>query len=215
MCKTFPSSFFYSTFVPMKNTREKYLIVIAQQFMKYGIKSVTMDDISKNLSISKKTLYKYFKDKNDIVETIMRLDIEMEKRLMEQTCSVSGNAIEETYAFSNIIIDKLKSLNSSVMYDLEKYHPKTWSIFVNHKRVYVYQCIKNNIEEGLEEGLYRNNLNPEIVAKLYSEKIDLLFDKDLFPSEKFTLEDIYSEMIKYHLKGIVSKEGLKYLKEKE
>jgi AcrR family transcriptional regulator len=183
--------------------------------MKYGIKSVTMDDISKNLSISKKTLYKHFKDKNDIVETIMKLDIEMEKNLMEQTCSVSGNAIEETYAFSAIVTEKLKDLNTSVIYDLEKYHPKTWKLFVNHKRGYVYECIKDNLERGLEEGLYRKNLNPDIVAKLYSEKIDVLFDKELFPNEKFGFTEIYSEMMKYHLKGIVSKEGLKYLKEKE
>ena len=96
----------------MKNTREKYLIAITQQFMKYGIKSVTMDDISKNLFISKKTLYKHFKDKDDIVETIMKLDIEIEKSLMQETCTVSGNAIEETYAFSAIIIEKLKDLNT-------------------------------------------------------------------------------------------------------
>tara|TARA_B110000977_G_scaffold201675_1_gene297671 strand:+ start:1150 stop:1755 length:606 start_codon:yes stop_codon:yes gene_type:complete len=201
--------------VPMKNTRERYLIAITQQFMKYGIKSVTMDDISKNLCISKKTLYKHFKDKDDIVETIMKLDIEIEKSLMQETCTVSGNAIEETYAFSAIIIEKLKDLNTSIMYDLEKYHPKTWKLFVNHKRGYVYECIKDNIERGLKEGLYRKNLNPEIVAKLYSEKIDVLLDKDLFPNEKFTFAEVYSEMMRYHLKGIISKEGLKYLIEKE
>lgn len=199
----------------MENTRQKYLLAIADQFQKYGIKSVTMDDISKNLSISKKTLYKFFKDKDDIVVTLTKLDIMMEKELMEQTCSVTGNAIEETYAFSDLIIEKLKDVNSSLVYDMEKYHPNAWSLFVDHKRGYVYQCIKNNIERGLEEGLYRKNLNSEIVAKLYSEKIDMLFDKEIFPNEKFTFEEVYSEMIRYHLKGMVSKEGLKYLKEKE
>lgn len=214
-CKTFPFKIFYHTFAPMEQIRGKYLIAIAEQFHKYGIRSVTMDDISKNLAISKKTLYKYFKDKDDIVDTLMELDIKMEKELMEQTCCVTDNAIEETYAFSSIIIEKLKDMNSSVMYDLEKYHPKSWALFINHKRVYVYQCIKENIERGLEEGLYRKNLNPEIVAKLYSEKIDMLFNKTLFPSDKFTFEEVYSEMMRYHLKGIVSKEGFKYLKEKE
>lgn len=174
-----------------------------------------MDDISKNLSISKKTLYKHFRDKDDIVNTIMRIDIEMEKELIELTCLNSGNAIEETYSFSNIIIEKLKDLNSSVMYDLEKYHPKAWGVFINHKRGYVKESIKNNLERGLKEGLYRNNLNPEIVAKLYSEKIDMLFDSELFPSDNFSFEEVYKEMMKYHLKGIVSKEGFKYLKEKE
>lgn len=199
----------------MKNTREKYLVTIAQQFMKYGIKSVTMDDISKNLSISKKTLYKYFKDKDDIVETIMKIDIEMEKNLMEKTCFISDNAIEETYAFSSIVTEKLKGLNTSIMYDLEKYYPKAWGLFVSHKKGYVYETIKDNLERGLEEGLYRKNLNSDIVAKLYSEKIDVLFDKELFPSGKFTFSEVYVEMMQYHLKGIVSKEGLKYLKEKE
>ena len=199
----------------MENIKQKYLIAIAEQFTKNGIKSVTMDDISKNLSISKKTLYKYFKDKDDIVVTIMELDTEMEKVVMEETCCVANNAIEETYAFSEIIIEKLKDLNSSVMYDLEKYHPKAWNVFIEHKRGYVYECIKTNLERGLKEGLYRKNLNPDIVAKLYSEKIDMLFDKELFPNEKFTFTEVYSEMMRYHLKGIVNKEGVNYLKEKE
>ncbi|MEN8929020.1 MAG: TetR/AcrR family transcriptional regulator [Flavobacteriales bacterium] len=199
----------------MNQTKEKYLQVIFDQFMKFGIKSVTMADISKNLSISKKTLYKYFKDKDDIVDTLMMLDIEEEKELMENTCCLAGNAIEETYAFSAIIAEKLKGLNTSVMYDLEKYHKKTWAKFIEHKRGYVNECIKNNLERGLNEGLYRKNLNPEVVSKLYSEKIDLLFDMDLFPSDKFSFEEVYAEMMRYHLKGIVSKEGLKYLKEKE
>ena len=190
----------------MEKIKQKYLITIAQQFMKYGVKSVTMDVISKNLSISKKTLYKHFKGKDDIVETLMQFDIEMEKKLMESTCCDSGNAIEETYAFSTIIIDKLKDLNSSVMYDLEKYHSKAWDMFVNHKRGYVYETIKRNLERGLKEGLYRKNLNPEIVAKLYSEKIDVLFNKELFPNEKYTFSEVYSEMMNYHLKGIVSKD---------
>ena len=106
--------------------------------MKYGIKSVTMDDISKNLSISKKTLYKHFKDKDDIVYTLMQLDIENEKLDMEKSCINSGNAIEETYAFSAIITEKLKDLNASVMYELEKYHPKSYKLFINYKRGYVY-----------------------------------------------------------------------------
>ncbi len=199
----------------MNENRNKYLLAIGEQFLKYGIKSVTMDDISKNLGISKKTLYKYFKDKDEIVNTLMSTDIESEKQIMETVCCKAVNAIEETYAFSNVIIDKLKDLNASLLYDLEKYHPKAWEVFIHHKRHYVYGCIKNNIERGLKEGLYRKNLNPDIIARLYSEKMDMLFDKEIFPYENYTFEEVYSEMIRYHLKGLVSKEGLKFIKEKE
>ncbi len=101
------------------------------------------------------------------------------------------------------------------MYDLKKYHANAWDIFIDHKQGYIYECIKNNLERGLKEGLYRKNLNPEIISKLYSEKIDILFDRELFPKDKYSFEEIHDEMMKYHLKGIVSKEGLKYIKESE
>lgn len=199
----------------MDITRQKYLFLIMQDFMKYGIKSVTMDDISKNLGISKKTLYKYFKDKDDIVCTLMEMDIESELELLQKIVSTSGNAIDETYSFADTMVEKLKVVNPSLLYDMEKYHPKAWQIFINHKRVDVYHCIKSNIERGMREGLYRKDLNPEIVAKLYSEKIDMLFNKELFPLNKFTLEQIHTEMLSYHLHGIVSKKGLNYLKVSE
>ncbi len=179
--------------------------------MKYGIKSVTMDDMAKELGVSKKTLYKYFKDKNEIVSTLMKMDINGEMKILESLAETSKNAIEETYAFSNVLIEKLKSVNPSLMYDLEKYHPKAWNLFVTHKRIDVFGCIKANIERGIEEGFYRETINAEVVAKLYSEKIDLIFNQEIFPLGKFSVEDVYTEMIDYHLQGIVNENGNEYL----
>lgn len=199
----------------MDKQKQEYLEQIMHHFMRYSIKSVTMDDISKQLKMSKKTLYKYFKDKDEIVCTIVKMQIAEENEIMQAVCQKSGNAIEETYGFAEMVIEKQKDLNPSVLYDLEKYHPKAWKIFSNHKRVDLYKCIKQNIERGIKEGIYRQNVNAEIVAKLYSEKLDMMFNIELFPRDSFSFEDIHSEMIRYHLKGIVSKEGVKYLKEKE
>jgi len=183
--------------------------------MKYGIKSVTMDDIAKELGVSKKTLYKYFKDKNAIVSTLMKMDLNSEMQKLSSLTNSSTNAIEETFAFSQVLIEKLKTVNPSLMYDLEKYHPKAWSLFINHKRVDVFNCIRANIERGIDEGFYVSIINAEVVAKLYSEKIDLIFNQEIFPLGKFSVEEVYTEMIEYHLRGIVNEKGRQYLIEKK
>ncbi len=196
----------------MKSQKVKYLVEIMQQFMKYGIRSVTMDDISKNLGISKKTLYKNFKDKDEIVSTLMQMDINLEMEMLCSLVECSENAIEETYSFSKVLTEKLKAVNPSMIYDLEKYHPQAWKLFETHKRIDVYGCIKSNLERGIEEGFYQEHINPEIVARIYSEKIDMLFNQELFPANKFKIEEIYSQMIQYHLRGIVNDKGREYLK---
>lgn len=170
-----------------------------------------MDDISKELGISKKTLYKNFKDKDAIVSTLMKIDINGEMNLLKTLTQTSQNAIEETYSFSQVLIEKLKSVNPALMYDLEKYHPKAWKLFVTHKRIDVFGCIKMNIERGVKEGLYLESLNAEIVAKLYSEKIDMIFNQEVFPDGAYSVEEVYTEMIQYHLRGIVNDKGREYL----
>ena len=195
----------------MKEQKVKYLTQILALFMKYGIKSVTMDDMAKELGVSKKTLYKYFKDKNEIVSTLMKMDINEEMKILDSLTHSSENAIEETYAFSQVLIEKLKSINPSLLYDLEKYHPKAWNLFVAHKRVDVFGCIKVNIDRGKEEGYYLDYLDAEVVAKLYSEKIDMIFNLEIFPLEKFSIEDVYTKMIDYHLRGIINEKGRNYL----
>lgn len=204
--------FFLLYFCGVKEQKLNYLKQILPLFMKYGVKSVTMDDIAKELGISKKTLYKYFKDKDGIVSTLMKMDINGEMELLLSLTKTSKNAIEETYAFSKVLIEKLKSVNPSLLYDLEKYHPQAWNLFISHKREDVYGCIKTNIERGMKEGFYHGELNPEIVAKLYSEKIDMIFNQEVFPTDDFSVENVYSEMIKYHLRGIINEKGREYLK---
>ncbi|MEN8811347.1 MAG: TetR/AcrR family transcriptional regulator [Flavobacteriales bacterium] len=199
----------------MEEQKIKYLNQILALFMKYGIKSVTMDDIAKELGVSKKTLYKYFKDKNAIVSTLMKMDLNSEMQKLSSLTNSSTNAIEETFAFSQVLIEKLKTVNPSLMYDLEKYHPKAWSLFINHKRVDVFNCIRANIERGIDEGFYVSIINAEVVAKLYSEKIDLIFNQEIFPLGKFSVEEVYTEMIEYHLRGIVNEKGRQYLIEKK
>ena len=181
--------------------------------MRYGLKSVTMDDIAREIKISKKTLYKYVSDKNDLLCRVMEGHCAVENMVTDQICATSSNAIDEIIGIGKHVSSQLKTMHPSIHYDMEKYYPEVWKIFENHKGGHIYQCVMNNLERGIKEGLYRDNLNVRVIAKLYLSKIDLVFDSSVFPVNEFNFAEVYMELIRYHIRGVASEMGLKYLKE--
>jgi AcrR family transcriptional regulator len=169
--------------------------------------------LARHLSISKKTLYKHFKDKNDIVIKGMELHHKMERCAMDE-CFVEGlNAIDENFEISKVILDQLQNIHPSVMYDLEKYYPEALSKFDDYKNTVVRAWVESNLKKGIEEGLFRKDLNIPILTTMYLERMDLFLHTDIFPAE-YSPADIYLEIFRYHIRGIASEEGVKYLKEK-
>lgn len=180
-------------------------------FMRYGIKSVTMDDIARELKISKKTLYQFVKDKSDLVVKIMEAQCAEEKAIIEQAVTSAENAIDELMIISEIACKKLQKMNPSIHYDLEKYYPDAWKVFMDHKEDFVLGCVKSNLERGISEDIYRNNINPDIISKLYIQKIDCIFDPAIFPVGKFTFFQVYMELMRYHIRGVANDKGVSYL----
>jgi AcrR family transcriptional regulator len=204
------SLYIYSVDEKFLEIREK----IAAVFLRYGLKSVTMDDIAKELKISKKTLYKYVKDKNELILKVMQGQCDMEKVVLADALTQGENAIEELMIFSEMLGQKLQQMNPSVHYDLEKYYPEAWSMFTAHKEDFILGCVQQNIERGMKEGIYRDNVNAEIVSKLYIQKIDCVFDPAVFPVGKFTFYQVHLELMRYHVRGIANEKGMEYLSKK-
>lgn len=199
------------------NKTEKHielLVNCAQLFMKFGIKSLTMNDIATHLGISKKTLYLYVTDKKDLVNQTVQVQIDNEEYILEEAINDKGNAIDELLRINQKVSEKLQNIQAGVMYDLQKYFPEAWKIFQNHKCNYIPTIIEANIEKGIKEGLYRENVNPKIIAKLYITMLDKIFDNELFPSMEFNYKALHLEIVRYHIRGIASKKGIEYLKEK-
>lgn len=198
----------------MEEKKEEILEQAKKIFMRYGLKSVTMDDISKELKISKKTLYKFVTDKNDLVAQVMQAYIENDQKLVNDLIKNSKNAIDEILAISEYVGGMMNNLHPSIHYDMEKYYPEAWEIFIGHKRNYVLNCMTENILRGIKEGIYRKDLNVPIVALIYVSRIDIVFDGQLFTPDEYKFADVYQEMMIYHLRGIASEKGIKQLNEK-
>ena len=183
-------------------------------FMKYGIKSVNMDDVARNLGISKKTLYKYVTDKNDLLTKALALHARDESEAMDAIFSKKLNAIDEMLEISSYVSGILKQIHPSIHFDLEKYHPEVMKNMRDAHETMIYQCMKSNMEKGIEEGLYRKDLNVHVIAKIYIEKMDATFNSEIFPPQEFSFPDVYMEYFRYHIRGIASEKGIKYLTEK-
>jgi AcrR family transcriptional regulator len=189
------------------------LIAVTELFMKFGIKSLTMDDISRNLGISKKTLYLYVKDKKDLVKKSLEFAIAQDQCMLGDISANQENAIDELLAINEKISQKLQNIQPAVMYDLQKYYPAAWQVMEDHKKCFVYDMVVNNIKKGVEQGFYRDNVNAEIIASIYITMINKIFDSDMFPTQKYNFSTLHKEIVRYHIRGIANEKGRAYLVE--
>lgn len=190
------------------------IIKISEIYVRYGIKSITMDDLSNELGISKKTLYQHFKDKRDIVEKVIHHLIETQKcGISDMVSTPHTNAIDQLLMMTNFFTQHLKNYNPSLAYDLQKFYQDVWNKVVDFKRDEIYRYIMDNVHSGIEEGLYRSDLNYEIIARVYMSRLEM-YQTDLWqPLEKYDLKEVFYTLFLYHVRGIASVKGLRYLEE--
>lgn len=180
-------------------------------FMRYGIKSVTMDDLARHLGISKKTLYQYVSNKNDLIKQIFHIKMELEKKIMAEIRENTTDAIDEILKIAAYVINELRELSPTTVYDLQKYYRETWRQMEALHKKHIYSIIRENLQRGMDQGLYRKNIIPDIITKLYVGKTSLVVDEEIFPSRDYNISDLFREYIYYHIHGIASPKGLALL----
>lgn len=198
----------------MDDKELELVISCAEIFTKLGIKSVTMDELASQQGISKKTLYNYFTDKNDLVDKVLRFTCNAQNHGIATICEKNLNAIDESLEITDFIFKHINALHPSIMFDLQKYHAMAWENFKKLKREKIKECFTANITKGIKEGYYREDLNIPVIVHLYTGRFDLIFDEDELPSSEFDQGKSYLEMYRYHIRGIASDKGLKYLAKK-
>lgn len=197
----------------MEEKKRELVLKASEVYMRYGIKSMTMDEMARQLGVSKKTLYQYVKDKNDLVQQCVLLQHEEEQQMIQEVVKSTDNAIEQMLQISRIIIDELRQIHPSIFFDLAKYHPSVMKMMEGHKDEFVCGCIEENLIAGIKQGLYRKNLNPRVISSIYVGMIDLVMQGTIINDLNLRPDEIYSEMFRYHIRGIASEKGLEYLAE--
>ncbi len=180
-------------------------------FCRFGIKNVTMDDIARHLGVSKKTVYQQFEDKNKIVLMLVEKWIHEHNIKFEEIEKKSKNSIEEILFTMQYMSSVFANVNPNMFFDMPKYHPEAWQLFKKFKEEKVLQMIVKNIEHGREQGLYRNDFNIKIIARLRLEEIELGMNPAYYPADKFNLHDVNVQLLEHYLYGICTLKGHKLI----
>ncbi|MEO6883061.1 MAG: TetR/AcrR family transcriptional regulator [Bacteroidia bacterium] len=193
------------------NPEEKILQTAIELFFKYGIKSVTMDDIAKQLSMSKKTIYNYYRNKDEIVLALTTAHFKGNILECEALAKNSKDAVFEMVGMMHQLRVMFARMNPTVVYDLQKYHPEAWQLFKNFKENHISKLVEDNLKKGIEQGLYREDIDVKIMVRLRLEEVEMASVPTIFNPQKFDLKEVQMELLNHFLHGITTIKGHKLI----
>ncbi|WP_291150690.1 TetR/AcrR family transcriptional regulator [Flavobacterium sp. UBA7680] len=195
----------------IEENQNRLLEAAKELFFMHGIKRVTVDDICRHIGVSKKTLYLFFKNKEELIECLLEKNLNEHKKEFEQIFKKSNNSIQEIILLMEHLAVMFSEINPYVFYDLQKYHPDVWKQFKEFKETFLFQIIVKNLEKGIQEDLYRHKINIEILARLRIEETQMALNPLIFHKEKYKISDIQIELLDHFLHGITTLKGHKLI----
>lgn len=189
------------------NVADKILEEARGLFLQFGLKTVSMDDIARSVGVSKKTIYQHYKDKNAIIAKVVKTHFDRQKELIIETTTDTENCIEELYEMSKCMRMSVESVNPAVMYDLERFYPKMFKIFIKFKYEFILEHLKNTLVRGMKEGYFREDINVDIIATLRMAQVQFSFDPEIYPKEKFNFQEVHQQLFKHFALGLLTDNG--------
>ena len=185
--------------------KEKIINKAKDMFLKLGFKSITMDDIAGEMCISKKTIYKYFANKELLIQESTQVLHKEVHEIITEIISRNYNAIEENFQIRKMFADMFKSTDTSPIYQLKKHYPEVYETVLEYQVQECESCFKQNIEKGIAQGLYRKDLNIEAYIKLYYALIFSINENTRSEREAFALE---MAALEYHTRAMATEKGI-------
>lgn len=187
--------------------KERILAEAERLFWKYGVRSVTMEDIARQLGISKKTIYQHFTDKEQILYQVIQEKTGRNQSEMDCMVVETDNPVEEILGVLNMMRNQADQVSPNLLIDIKKYYPQAFALFRQYKEGHIMRSILENIQKGISQGIYRSDINPTILARLRVEQIELAFNHDLFPSDQYSMHDVQAELMHHFVRGMLTEKG--------
>jgi AcrR family transcriptional regulator len=187
--------------------QDRILLKARDLMFQSGIRQVTMDELATHLGISKKTIYHYYKDKDDLVRAVVGFELKNHQHLCHNCESKAENAIHEMFLMMETMKEMAKTMNPGTMMELEKYFPSAFDIIKNHKEDFFFTLIKQNIIKGIEQGYYRSDLEVDILSKFRLETIFIPFNLHVYPLSKFDPIKVHTQLMEHFVFGLMTVKG--------
>ena len=178
------------------------------------MKSVNMDEVATNLGISKKTLYVYFDNKQDLVNHCFQKHYDLVSEIINTSAAQFENAIDELFAIDESCSIIMKQTNPYLLGELKRYYPNTWALIEQLKQKVLFNIMKKNLSKGIKQEIYRKEIDVDVIAKLMINRIDTLINEEVFPLTQYDFRKLLTEIRIYHLRGIATIKGINYLEQK-
>lgn len=187
---------------------------VGKLYLKFGIRRVTMDDVANEFGISKKTLYQFFTDKEDLVQQV--IDYYLKNPIFNLDEPGPGNAIDRLFALRSHVSKLLKHFNNNLEFELKKLYPHLYQKVHKFKRERIYNDTIKNIRDGIKEGVFRPDIDLELIAKLQVGRMlyTLNPDNDIFTEREIASIELFDKVIEYHMHAICTEKGIKYYKKR-
>ncbi len=187
--------------------KERIIQEAKMLFMKLGIRSVSMDDVANHLGMSKKTIYQLFADKDEIVDLVIESDIQQLQKDCTLCSEIASDAIDEIFKTMEMIVWQFRNMNPMVLFDLQKFHHRSYEKFMAYKNKFLLEIISNNLKKGVQEELYRSDIKIEILSRYRLESLLLAFNLEVFPPDRFNILEVTLEIIEHFLYGLSTEKG--------
>jgi len=192
---------------------QKIIETATEMFLTHGFKSVTMDEIASKMGISKKTIYHHFENKNDLVEATTLHLFETISSGIDQIMLLDNNPIEELFVIKDFVMKHLKDESISPIYQLQKFYPNIHKTLMLRQFEKMDYCVIDNLNKGIQQGLFRNNINLELIGRFYFAGMTSIKDAELFNPEEFSSKLVQETYLEYHLRAICTQKGIEKLEQ--
>ena len=177
----------------MKDNKQLNVLLLKSRelFMRHGLKKLTMDEIAKELGMSKKTIYQFVENKSELVRLTLEHYLQEERGQVEEIMSKSVNSVEEMVEIIIYFLEVLHEFNAVAMQDMQRYYPAACALYNDYRFNFMLKCIEGNLRNGVAQGYYREDLETDIISKIYILGMEVLYNQELFPSKHYLFLNIW------------------------
>lgn len=188
------------------NIKDRILKEAGGLFAKFGLRSISMDDIARHLGMSKKTIYQHFSDKDEIVTLSLQRHLGNEKKHLIALKQDSKDSVDFLIKENRFVLKYINQINSAILFELHKYHIKAFKILEEFGRSFLLQILLENLREGVNEGNFKEG-NLEVIARMRLQQCSMPLDDNLFPRSNFKPEEVSFVILDHFISGIATDKG--------
>ena len=178
-----------------------------------GVKGLTMDFLALDLGISKKTIYTYFKNKDELIFSIVENHIKKNELICNEVKTKAKNIIHALFLMIDSMHSLFEHITPNVILEIQKHYPTAFLKIIEHKNSFLYKMILTDFKRGVKEGLFRNDIDLDIIAKFRLETVFLPFNQHVYPSNKYSFQKIHSTLLEFFMYGLATPLGQKFIRQ--